>query len=66
MEIADVQAALKMVQAFIVILERAQREWSSPGTPPYILDYRNNEILERLPLIVRIGRAQTKPDTLAE
>ena len=55
MEIADVSAALKTVQAFIVILERAQREWSKDGTPQYILDYRNNDIRERLLLILRIA-----------
>jgi Protein of unknown function (Hypoth_ymh) len=54
-EIADVPAALKKVQSFIVILKRGQQEWSKGGTPPYILDYRNNDILERLPLIVRIA-----------
>ena len=55
MEIADVPAALKKVQSFIVVLVRGQREWSEAKTPPYISDYRNNDILERLPLIVRIA-----------
>jgi Protein of unknown function (Hypoth_ymh) len=54
-EIADVPAALKKVQSFIVVLKRGRQEWSEDGTPPYISDYRNNDILERLPLIVRIA-----------
>jgi hypothetical protein len=54
-EIADVPAALKKVQSFIVVLRRGQQEWSKDGAPPYISDYRNNDILERLPLIVRIA-----------
>lgn len=55
MEIADVPAALKKVQSFIVVLKRGKQEWSKDGTPPSISDYRNNDILERLPLIVRIA-----------
>lgn len=55
MDIADVPAALKKVQSFIVVLRRGQQEWSRDETPPYISDYRNNDILERLPLIVRIA-----------
>jgi Protein of unknown function (Hypoth_ymh) len=54
-EIADAQAALKTVQAFIVILERGEQEYSSGKTAPYILPRRNNEITERLPLIVQIA-----------
>jgi hypothetical protein len=54
-EIADVPAALKKVQSFIVVLKRGQQEWSQDGSPPHISDYRNNDILERLPLIVRIA-----------
>jgi hypothetical protein len=54
-DIADVPAALKMVQGFIVILERGQREWSSDKTASYIKTWRSNEILERLPLVVRIA-----------
>lgn len=55
MEIADIPAAISTVQVFIVILERGQREYSSDRTASYILPWRNNEILERLPLIVRIA-----------
>ena len=55
MEIADVPAALKKVQSFIVVLKRGKQEWSKDGTSPSISDYRTNDILERLPLIVRIA-----------
>lgn len=55
MEIADVPAALKKVQSFIVVLRRGQQEWFQARTPQYPSDYRNDDILERLPLIVRIA-----------
>ena len=55
MEIADASAALTKVQRFIVILERGQKEWPSDSTAPYIKTWRSNEILEMLPLIVRIA-----------
>jgi hypothetical protein len=37
-EIADVPAALKKVQSFIVILTRGQQEWSKRWNSPHILD----------------------------
>jgi hypothetical protein len=53
--VSDASAALSKVQRFIVILERGQKEWPSDSTAPFIKTWRSNEILEMLPLIVRIA-----------
>ena len=63
MEIADVEAALAKVRAFIALLERNHTAWDNTGSLSAAapqLRTTDNQIQEQLPLIQRSRSAQTR------